>query len=114
MDQFCFEVKPGGGRLARCLKEQLTEQEKPGYTDAKISETCKADLDKFIIDKAGEAAQPIHFAAPSPASSVLPGLPSCYCGHEGPTDFTRQYAVQAAFQTQKLMTLRHQCRKHQR
>ena len=53
VDQFCFEVKPGSGRLARCLKEQLAEQEKPGYTDTKISESCKADLDKFVIDKAG-------------------------------------------------------------
>lgn len=55
-------MKPGGGRLARCLKEQLAEQEKAGYTDTKISESCKADLDKFVIDKAGEDAEPLHLA----------------------------------------------------
>ena len=53
MDQFCFEVKPGEGRLAKCIVEQLAEQEKPGYAETKISETCKATLDKFVVDRAG-------------------------------------------------------------
>lgn len=59
VDLFCFETKPGAGRLAKCLKEQLTEQEKPGYAETKISETCKKDLDKFAIDKAGKFALPV-------------------------------------------------------
>lgn len=54
VDLFCFETKSGAGRLAKCLKEQLTEQEKPGYADSKISEACKKDLDKFAIDKASK------------------------------------------------------------
>ena len=54
VDQFCFEVKPGEGRLAKCIVEQLAEQEKPGYTETKISETCKTTLDKFVVDRAGE------------------------------------------------------------
>ena len=53
MDAFCFEVKPGEGRLATCLKQQLAEEEKPKYDGTRTSDGCKKALDTFLIARAG-------------------------------------------------------------
>ena len=53
VDQYCFEVKPGEGRLAKCLQEQLVEQQKSENTDTKVTEACKTELDDFLIDRSG-------------------------------------------------------------
>ena len=53
VDQYCFEIKPGEGRLAKCLQQQLEEQAKAANSDPKITEACKQELDDFLIDRSG-------------------------------------------------------------
>lgn len=55
MDASCFEVKPGEGRLAKCLTQQLAEELKPKFEGTKTSEACKKELDKFLIVRSGAA-----------------------------------------------------------
>ena len=52
VDQFCFEVQPGEGRLAKCLDDQLVEEGKPAYKGSKVSDGCKTELDTFKISRA--------------------------------------------------------------
>ena len=66
VDAFCLEVKPGEGRLAKCLSQQLAEEDKPKYDGTRTSDACKKELDKFHIDRAG---MPPHPPA-TPKSSV--------------------------------------------
>ena len=52
MDAFCFEVVPGEGRLATCLKDQLAEESKANYDGAKMTDGCRKALDTFFIGRA--------------------------------------------------------------
>lgn len=51
LDQWCAAVKPGEGRLAKCITDQLADEAKPGYAGTKTSETCKTALSTFKIER---------------------------------------------------------------
>jgi hypothetical protein len=63
IQKYCGQVKPGGGRLARCMKENdkslspacKAEMEKKHKQATEkreeLHEACKADADKFCKDK---------------------------------------------------------------
>ena len=57
VDQYCFEIKPGEGRLAKCIQQQLEEQTKSENKDAKVTDDCKQELDDFLIDRSGEISK---------------------------------------------------------
>ncbi len=51
LDQWCAAVKPGEGRLAKCITDQLADESKPGYAGTKTSEPCKKALTSFKIER---------------------------------------------------------------
>nr|QOL01068.1 putative extracellular protein CSOL_002 [Pseudococcomyxa simplex] len=51
LDQWCAAVKPGEGRLAKCITDQLADESKPGYAGTKTGEKCKKALDDFKIER---------------------------------------------------------------
>ena len=62
VDQFCYEVQPGEGRLAKCLDDQLVEEGKNAYKGAKVTDGCKAELDKFKIERASNINKDVPLA----------------------------------------------------
>jgi len=75
VQKYCGQVKPGGGRLARCVKDNeksfspacQTEMEKKNKQATgkreELHEACKADAEKFCKDKAdgrGGAIRCLH------------------------------------------------------
>ncbi len=58
VEKFCKDVQPGGGRIARCLKEHqndLSAACKEKITEVKeevkeVHEACKGDVEKFCKD----------------------------------------------------------------
>ena len=62
VDQFCYEVQPGEGRLAKCLDDQLVEEGKASYKGAKVTDSCNAELDKFKIERAGNINKDVPLA----------------------------------------------------
>jgi Golgi apparatus protein 1 len=52
LDQWCGAVKPGEGRLAKCITDQLAEAAKPGYSGIKVSDKCKKALTDFKVERA--------------------------------------------------------------
>ena len=51
LDKWCAAVKPGEGRLAKCLGGELSVEGQAGHTGAKISATCKQELTSFKIQR---------------------------------------------------------------
>ena len=51
LDQWCAAVKPGEGRLAKCMTDQLADEAKSGYAGTKTSEACKKALSAFKIER---------------------------------------------------------------
>ena len=46
-------MKPGEGRLARCMTDQMAEEAKGGYSGPRTSERCQKALSAFRIERAG-------------------------------------------------------------
>ena len=51
LDKWCAAVKPGEGRLAKCLGDELTVEGQAGSKGAKMSEGCKKELTSFKIQR---------------------------------------------------------------
>jgi hypothetical protein len=49
LDQWCGNVKPGEGRLAKCMADELADEAKPGYKGTKASAACAVELERFRI-----------------------------------------------------------------
>ncbi len=45
-------MKPGEGRLAKCITEQLAEEATPTYSGPKVGDKCKKALTEFKIERA--------------------------------------------------------------
>lgn len=52
MDQWCAAVKPGEGRLAKCITDQLADEATPSYSGSKVGDKCKKALTEFKIQRA--------------------------------------------------------------
>ncbi|KAK9821811.1 hypothetical protein WJX81_008502 [Elliptochloris bilobata] len=81
LDQWCGAVKPGEGRLARCMTDQLSEEAKDGYSGPKTSERCKKTLSSFRIDRAGNINSDLPLARACKADAEK------LCANR-PTDFS--------------------------
>ena len=62
LEQWCSSVKPGEGRLAKCMTDQLADEAKPGYKNAKSSTECAAELAAFKVDRADNINRDIPLA----------------------------------------------------
>lgn len=51
LEQWCANVKPGEGRLAKCMGDQLADEAKPGYKGTKTSAACGTELSRFRIGR---------------------------------------------------------------
>jgi len=51
LDKWCAAVKPGEGRLAKCLGDELAVEGQAGHKGVKISEGCKKELMSFKIQR---------------------------------------------------------------
>ncbi len=51
LDKWCAAVKPGEGRLAKCLGDELTVEGQAGGKGARMSEGCKKELTSFKIQR---------------------------------------------------------------
>ena len=49
LEQWCSSVKPGEGRLAKCMTDQLADEAKPGFKAAKSSAECAAEVAAFKV-----------------------------------------------------------------
>lgn len=58
---FCKTTKPGEGRIAACLGNQLDQEENGAVTGRKISAQCTEELRAFKIDRFDN--RPHHIAA---------------------------------------------------
>jgi len=54
VDRFCPDVKPGEGRLAECLTNQLSDEENGKTADngGKLSDVCKEEIRAFKAERA--------------------------------------------------------------
>jgi hypothetical protein len=91
IDKFCKDIIPGDGRIAKCLREHVSELSpecKANRTELKkkvteMREDCKADVDKFCKDVKPGAGRiikclKIHEAELNPACKAditRPGKP---------------------------------------
>lgn len=48
---FCAEVKPGEGRLAKCLNNQKEEEEKGNVDGRKLTDDCKEEFRNFKVEQ---------------------------------------------------------------
>lgn len=48
---FCSTIKPGEGRLATCLSNQIEEEEKGSVTGRKTTNDCREEVRQFKIDR---------------------------------------------------------------
>jgi hypothetical protein len=51
LDKWCAAVKPGEGRLAKCLGGELSVEGQAGHKGARISAACKQELTSFRIQR---------------------------------------------------------------
>ncbi len=51
LDKWCAAVKPGEGRLAKCLGDELAVEGQAGSKGSKMSEGCKQELISFKIQR---------------------------------------------------------------
>ena len=51
LDKWCAAVKPGEGRLAKCLGDELAVEGQAGSKGTKISEACKKEVISFKIQR---------------------------------------------------------------
>lgn len=51
LDEWCAAVKPGEGRLAKCMTDQLAAEAKAGYTGTRTADKCKKALSDFKIER---------------------------------------------------------------
>ncbi|KAK9820440.1 hypothetical protein WJX72_010380 [[Myrmecia] bisecta] len=62
IDAFCDGIKPGESRLADCLTQQMTEEEKGNVDGKKLTDACKQELADFRIDAASNINKDIPLA----------------------------------------------------
>lgn len=48
---FCVKIKPGEGRLATCLSNQIEEEAKGSVTGRKTTKECQEEVRQFKIDR---------------------------------------------------------------
>ena len=51
LDKWCAAVKPGEGRLAKCLGDELLVEGQAGHKGARISAACEQELTSFKIQR---------------------------------------------------------------
>jgi hypothetical protein len=48
---FCPEVKPGEGRIIKCLNNQKDEEEKGNVEGRKLNDECKEEMRNFKVER---------------------------------------------------------------
>jgi hypothetical protein len=78
LDQWCGAVKPGEGRLARCMTDQLAEEAKEGYKGARTGAPCQKALSAFRVARAGNinADLPLARACKADAEKLCANRPA--------------------------------------
>jgi hypothetical protein len=70
---FCPEVKPGEGRIVKCLNNQKADEEKGNVDGRKLADECKEEIRNFKIERCVPAFQ---LRSQTLAVSWIPGSSS--------------------------------------
>jgi Golgi apparatus protein 1 len=61
-DVFCKEVPPGEGRIARCIRKQVRNEDKGNVTGRRVTDKCKRDVAAFYASRSKNINLNLGFA----------------------------------------------------